>query len=84
MYIMKISGNESAANTQIIGSESQFEQSTGLTIRQEIAARAMSAIISGAFANNTEVSPVEAAKLAFEFAEGFINESNSREGSSLV
>jgi hypothetical protein len=59
---MNISGNETA----------------GLDIRQEIAGRAMEAIISGAYANNTIVTPKEAAKLAFDFAEAFIAENNKR------
>jgi len=59
---MNISGNET----------------TGLDIRQEIAGRAMEAIISGAYANNTIVTPREAAKLAFDFAEAFIAENNKR------
>lgn len=68
---MIIKGNESATPSD--------QRNTGLTIRQEIAARALGAIISGAYSNNTAVSPKEAAKLAFDFAEGFINENNSRE-----
>jgi hypothetical protein len=71
-YVMNISGNESAFQTD------------GLTIRQEVAARAMGAIISGSFANNTVVKPNEAAKLAFDFAESFIAESNKRESSTIL
>jgi hypothetical protein len=73
---MNISGNESAIQ---LG-----ETNTGLTIRQEVAARAMGAIISGSFANNTSVTAKEAAKLAFDFADGFIEESNKREGSQIL
>ena len=73
---MSISGNESAIQ---LG-----ESNTGLTIRQEVAPRAMGAIISGSFANNTVVSPKEAAKLAFDFAEGFIAENNRREASHIL
>ncbi|SEW36216.1 hypothetical protein SAMN05428988_4464 [Chitinophaga sp. YR573] len=54
-------------------------ETTGLDIRQEIAGRAMEAIISGAYANNTIVTPREAAKLAFDFAEAFIAENNKRQ-----
>jgi hypothetical protein len=39
----------------------------------------MEAIISGAYANNTIVTPKEAAKLAFDFAEAFIAENNRRQ-----
>lgn len=73
---MNISGNESAIQLATEGS--------GLTIRQEVAARAMAAIITGSFANNTEVLPHEAAKLAFDFAEALIVESNKREGSPIL
>jgi len=73
---MNISGNESAIQSG--------EPNTGLTIRQEVAARVMGAIISGSFANNTAVTPKEAAKLAFDFSEAFIAESNSREGSPIL
>lgn len=73
---MNISGNESAIQLS--------ETGTGLTIRQEVAARAMAAIISGSFANNTVVTPKEAAKLAFDFAESFIAESNRRDGSPIL
>ena len=75
-YIMNISGNESAFQID--------ETGAGLTIRQEVAARAMGAIISGSFANNTVVKPNEAAKLAFDFADSFIAESNKREGSGIL
>jgi len=64
---MNISGNETV----------------GLTIKQEVAAKAMQAIISGSFANNTQVLPHEAAKLAFDFAEALIEESNKRDGSPI-
>lgn len=73
---MNISGNESAFQTNGTGA--------GLTIRQDVAARAMGAIISGSFANNTAVTPAEAAKLAFDFAEAFVAESNRREGSAIL
>jgi hypothetical protein len=59
-------------------------ETSGLSFRQEVAARAMEAIISGAYANNTVVTPKEAAKLAFDFAEGFIAENNKREGNPQV
>jgi hypothetical protein len=80
---MKITGNEFVSpvnevgkvrNTPI-GPVNEVKQHTGLTIRQELAARFMEAIIASGRKNLS----CEMAKAAFQYADAFILENNSLE-----
>ncbi len=80
---MKITGNEfvrpvnevGKAHLTPLGPANEVIQHTGLTIRQELAARFMQAIIASGRINLS----YEMAKVAFRYADAFILENNSLE-----